>query len=108
MSYDVIILVLGAIMLGCAFFSALSLFAWEKRSLSFSLLGICVLCFLFLIFVDIDRPSFVTKLPIKNATIIANGYIGQRNCHIVVIDSVSYVVETSGDTLILKKTASYE
>lgn len=54
MSYDVIILVLGAIMLGCVFFSALSLFAWEKRSLAFSLLGICVLCFLFLIFVDTD------------------------------------------------------
>lgn len=103
MSYDVIILVAGAIMLGCVFFAALSLFAWEKRSLAFSLLGICVLCFLFLIFVETDRPSFVTKPPLKNATISAGDCIGQRKCHLVVIDSVSYVVETSGDTLILKK-----
>ena len=108
MSYDVIILVAGAIMLGCVFFSALSLFVWEKRSLAFSLLGICVLCFLFIIFIDTDRSSFVTKPPLKNAAITAGSCIGQRKCHIVVIDSVSYVVETSGDTLILKKKASYE
>ena len=103
MNYDVIILIVCVIMLLCAFFSALSLFVWEKRSLAFSLLGILCLCFLFLIFVDTARPSFVTKSPLKNATITTNGYIGHRKCHIVVIDTVSYVIGTSGDTLILNK-----
>lgn len=103
MSYDVIILIVVAIMLVCVFFSMLSLFAWEKRSYALSLLGVCVLGFLFLIFIEVYRPSFVTKPSLKNAKITVNGCIGQRKCHIVVIDSVSYVVETSGDTLILNK-----
>lgn len=103
MSYDVIILIVVAIMFVCLFFSAFSIFVWEKRSYALSLLGVCALGFLFLIFIEVHRPSFVTKPSLKNATITVNGCIGQRKCHIVVLDSISYSVETSGDTLILKK-----
>lgn len=104
MSYDVIILIVVAIMLVCVCFSVYSLFVLEKRSYALSLLGVCAFGFLFLTFIEVHRPSFVTKPSLKNATITVKGGIGHRKCHIVVLDSISYSVETSGDTLILKKT----
>lgn len=104
MSYDSIIFIVVAIMMVCVLISTISLFVGGKRLYALSLLGACALGFLFLIFIEVHQPSFVTKPSLKNAKITVNGCIGQRKCHIVVLDSISYSVETSGDTLILKKS----